>query len=58
MFIHEIHPGGPADKSGKLKIGDKIKKLNDIDYTNITNSKALENLRGAPEKVYHLFYYG
>ena len=51
MFIQEIYQGGPAEKSGKLRTGDMITKLNDVDFTKVTNAQALEAIRGAAEKV-------
>ena len=51
IYVHEIHPGGPAEKSGKIKAGYKVTKVNDTDFTKITNSLALECLRGTTEKV-------
>ena len=51
VYVHEIHPGGPAEKAGKIKPGQKLTKVNDTDFTSITNSLAMECLRGASEKV-------
>ena len=51
VFVHEIHPGGPAEKAGKIKLGQKLTKVNDTDFNSITNSLAMECLRGASEKV-------
>ena len=56
VYVHEIHPGGPAEKAGKIKPGQKLTKVNDTDFTSITNSLAMECLRGASEKV--IFYTG
>jgi len=51
VFIQEIYPGGPADKSGKLKTRDRIMKLNDVDFTKVTHTQALEAIRGSQDKV-------
>ena len=50
-MIQEIYPGGPAEKSAKLKVGDKIIKLNDVDFTRVTHIEAIEAIRGASDKV-------
>ena len=51
VFIHEIHPGGPADKGGKLKAGDKIVKVNEVDFLDLTHKEGLNALRSAQDKV-------
>ena len=51
IYVHEIHPGGPAEKGGKLKPGLKLSKVNETDFTSITSSQAHECLRGPTEKV-------
>jgi len=51
VFIHEIHSGGPAEKGGKLKAGDQIVKVNDVDFRNLTHKEALNALRSAQDKV-------
>ena len=51
VFIHEIHAAGPAEKCNKLKPGDRITKVNAVDFTKLTHSQALEQLRGAQDKV-------
>ena len=51
VFIHEIHSGGPAEKSNLLKPGDRLTKVNAVDFTKLTHSQALEQLRSAQDKV-------
>ena len=51
VYIHEIHPGGPADKGGKLKAGDKIVKVNEVDFLDLTHKEGLTALRSAQDKV-------
>ena len=51
VLIQEIYKGGPAEKSGKLKVGDKIIKLNDVDFTKVTHTEAMEAIRGGSDKV-------
>jgi len=51
VFIHEIHAGGPAEKGAKLKAGDQIVKVNDVDFRTLTHKEALNALRSAQDKV-------
>merc|ERR1719410_1686749 len=51
VFVQELHPGGPAEKSGKLRPGDRILKVNEVDFSKVTHTQAQEALRGAQDKV-------
>ena len=51
VFIHEIHAGGPAEKSHLLKPGDRLTKVNAVDFTKLSHSQALDQLRAAQDKV-------
>ena len=51
VFIHEIHAGGPAEKSNLLKPGDRLTKVNTVDFTKLSHSQALDQLRAAQDKV-------
>ena len=51
VFIHEIHAGGPAEKAGRLKPGDRLTKVNAADFSQLSHSQALEQLRTAQDRV-------
>ena len=51
VFIHEIHAGGPAEKSARLRPGDRLTKVNAVDFTQLSHSQALEQLRSAQDRV-------
>lgn len=43
-FFFQIVPGGIAAKSGKLRMGDRILKVNGTDITNLTHQEAVMEL--------------
>ncbi|XP_056635608.1 protein lap4-like isoform X17 [Diorhabda sublineata] len=44
IFISHLVPGGTAAKSGKLKVGDRILKVNGTDVTHATHQEAVMEL--------------
>ncbi|XP_028047401.1 protein lap4 isoform X4 [Monomorium pharaonis] len=44
IFISHVVPGGIADKSGKLRMGDRILKVNGTDVTKATHQEAVMEL--------------
>ncbi|XP_066905977.1 multiple PDZ domain protein isoform X3 [Halyomorpha halys] len=56
VVVNEIYPDGAAFKDGRLKPGDQILEINNEDFRNITNNKALAVLRQTPSKVRMVIY--
>ncbi|KAI6228750.1 PDZ domain containing protein [Aphelenchoides fujianensis] len=46
IFVSKIRPESPAAESGRLNVGDRILRVNDIDLTNKTHDEAVEVFRG------------
>lgn len=44
VFIFQMVPGGTAASSGKLRIGDRILKVNGTDVTQATHQEAVMEL--------------
>merc|ERR550519_1615094 len=53
VFIHEIHAGGAAEKTGALHRGDLVTKVNETDFKSITHKDALAALRASDKVVVH-----
>merc|ERR1719397_998325 len=53
VFIHEIHAGGAAEKTGALHHGDLVTKVNETDFKSITHKDALAALRASDKVVVH-----
>jgi len=49
--IHEIYENSPAAKSGKLRSGDRLLRLNDTELTGLSHEAVLDLLRSAQDKV-------
>ncbi|NXN26518.1 PTN13 phosphatase, partial [Nycticryphes semicollaris] len=49
-YIHDIVQD-PAKSDGRLRPGDRLIKVNDIDVTNMTHTEAVNFLRAAPKTV-------
>ncbi|CAH1392546.1 unnamed protein product [Nezara viridula] len=56
VVVNEIYPDGAAFKDRRLKPGDQILEINNEDFRNITNNKALSVLRQTPSKVRMVVY--
>jgi len=49
--IHEIYANSPAARSGQLRPGDRILRLNDTEVAGFTHEAVVDLLRSAQEKV-------
>uniref|UniRef100_M3ZQQ9 Tyrosine-protein phosphatase non-receptor type 13 n=1 Tax=Xiphophorus maculatus TaxID=8083 RepID=M3ZQQ9_XIPMA len=47
IFVKSITPGGVAESSGQLQVGDRLLKVNDDLMTNISHTKAVTTIRKA-----------
>ncbi|XP_014842866.1 PREDICTED: tyrosine-protein phosphatase non-receptor type 13 isoform X3 [Poecilia mexicana] len=45
IFVKSITPGGVAESSGQLQVGDRLLKVNDDLMTNISHTKAVTTIR-------------
>jgi C-terminal processing protease CtpA/Prc len=55
--IHEIYENSPAAKSGVLRPGDQILRLNETQMTGLTHEAAVDLLRSSQDKVYKKIYW-
>ncbi|GAB6023124.1 hypothetical protein CHUAL_007209 [Chamberlinius hualienensis] len=46
IYISHITSGGPAERDGKLRVGDKIISINGVDVTSATREQAVSLLTG------------
>uniref|UniRef100_A0A5S6R0M0 PDZ domain-containing protein n=1 Tax=Trichuris muris TaxID=70415 RepID=A0A5S6R0M0_TRIMR len=51
IFISRITPGGPADRDGKLKVGDKVLSINGVNMNNARHDQAVYLLTGCSSEV-------
>ncbi|XP_044262612.1 protein lap4-like isoform X3 [Tribolium madens] len=51
IFISHLVPGGTAANCGKLRVGDRILKVNGIDITHATHQEAVMTLLQPVEKI-------
>uniref|UniRef100_A0A914UIQ8 PDZ domain-containing protein n=1 Tax=Plectus sambesii TaxID=2011161 RepID=A0A914UIQ8_9BILA len=51
ITVTSIRPGGPADREGRLRVGDRILGINGIDFYSATLSTALKTLTDAVDAV-------
>ncbi|CAH1795007.1 unnamed protein product [Owenia fusiformis] len=51
IFVKTITKGGPAEKDGRLRVGDRILQINDETVIGMTHSKAVTILRKAKNSV-------
>uniref|UniRef100_A0A8D2L244 Tyrosine-protein phosphatase non-receptor type 13 n=1 Tax=Varanus komodoensis TaxID=61221 RepID=A0A8D2L244_VARKO len=51
IFIHSITPGGPADRQGSLKPGDRLISVNSVSLEGVSHHRALEIIDQAPDDV-------
>ncbi|XP_071508881.1 uncharacterized protein [Diadema antillarum] len=47
IFVSEVDPGGQAERKG-MKVGERILKVNNIVFKNITHSQAVVAIKSAP----------
>ncbi|XP_043952121.1 tyrosine-protein phosphatase non-receptor type 13 [Gambusia affinis] len=52
IFVKSITPGGIAESSGQLQVGDRLLKVNDDLMTNISHNKAVTTIRKAKGLVH------
>uniref|UniRef100_A0A3Q2D4S0 Protein tyrosine phosphatase non-receptor type 13 n=1 Tax=Cyprinodon variegatus TaxID=28743 RepID=A0A3Q2D4S0_CYPVA len=52
IFVKSITPGGIAESSGKLQVGDRLLKVNEDLMTNISHTKAVTTIRKAKGLVH------
>ncbi|XP_032551250.1 FERM and PDZ domain-containing protein 2 [Chiroxiphia lanceolata] len=45
IYVKSIIPGGPADKDGQIKIGDRLLEVDGISLCGITHKQAVEHLK-------------
>ncbi|XP_062436432.1 FERM and PDZ domain-containing protein 2 [Rhea pennata] len=45
IYVKSIIPGGPADKDGQIKIGDRLLEVDGISLCGITHKQAVERLK-------------
>jgi C-terminal processing protease CtpA/Prc len=55
--IHEIYENSPAAKSGVLRPGDQILRLNETQMTGLTHEAAVDLLRSSQDKVYFYWFF-
>ncbi|KHJ41684.1 PDZ/DHR/GLGF domain protein [Trichuris suis] len=51
IFISRITPGGPADRDGKLRVGDKVLSINGVNMNNARHDQAVYLLTGCSSEV-------
>lgn len=51
IFIKNVIENGPADKSGKLKVGDRILAVDGTDIREATHETAVSTIKKAGEKL-------
>ncbi|XP_034047388.1 tyrosine-protein phosphatase non-receptor type 13 isoform X2 [Thalassophryne amazonica] len=52
IFVKSIMPGGAADSSGKLQVGDRLLKVNEDLMTGVSHAKAVTTIRKAKGLVH------
>ncbi|XP_074546202.1 tyrosine-protein phosphatase non-receptor type 13 isoform X2 [Halichoeres trimaculatus] len=52
IFVKSITPGGIAESSGKLQVGDRLLKVNDDLMTGVSHTKAVTTIRKAKGLVH------
>ncbi|XP_068609390.1 tyrosine-protein phosphatase non-receptor type 13 [Brachionichthys hirsutus] len=52
IFVKSITPGGVAESSGKLQVGDRLLKVNDDVMTGVSHTKAVTTIRKAKDRVH------
>ncbi|KAG7241129.1 hypothetical protein INR49_025872 [Caranx melampygus] len=52
IFVKSITPGGVAESSGKLQVGDRLLKVNDELMTGVSHTKAVTTIRKAKGLVH------
>ncbi|KAG5893337.1 hypothetical protein JTB14_037495 [Gonioctena quinquepunctata] len=57
LVVKKIFTGGPADKSGQLKVGDEIIQINDVKFTNLSRIEAWNSMKKIPEGQVNIHIY-
>ncbi|XP_046900332.1 tyrosine-protein phosphatase non-receptor type 13 isoform X2 [Hypomesus transpacificus] len=52
IFVKSITPGGVADNSGRLQVGDRLLKVNEDLMTGVSHTKAVTTIRKAKDLVH------
>ncbi|KAM6975314.1 tyrosine-protein phosphatase non-receptor type 13 isoform 1-T1 [Tautogolabrus adspersus] len=52
IFVKSITPGGIAESSGKLQVGDRLLKVNEDLMTGVSHTKAVTTIRKAKDLVH------
>uniref|UniRef100_A0A5K3EQC5 Pro-interleukin-16 n=2 Tax=Mesocestoides corti TaxID=53468 RepID=A0A5K3EQC5_MESCO len=47
VFITQVTPGGVADSSGRVAVGDRLLRVNSVSLVNVTHEEAVETLQNA-----------
>ncbi|CAK8685544.1 unnamed protein product [Clavelina lepadiformis] len=51
IFVKEVLNGSPVERDGRIKVGDKIFKVDNVDLRNVTHEAAVDAILGADENV-------
>ncbi|XP_072939123.1 disks large 1 tumor suppressor protein isoform X7 [Epargyreus clarus] len=51
IYVSFLLAGGPAEKSGELRRGDRLLAVNDVDITHATHEQAAKALKGTGQNV-------
>ncbi|XP_023936660.1 disks large 1 tumor suppressor protein isoform X1 [Bicyclus anynana] len=51
IYVSFLLAGGPAEKSGQLRRGDRLLAVNDVDITHATHEQAAKALKGTGQNV-------
>lgn len=49
IFVTKIAPGGLAEQDGRLRLGDKLSRVNDVDMINATHAEAVAALKSVTD---------
>ena len=49
IFVTKIAPGGLAELDGRLRLGDKLVRVNNVDMTNATHAEAVAALKSVTD---------
>ncbi|XP_068190464.1 tyrosine-protein phosphatase non-receptor type 13 isoform X3 [Antennarius striatus] len=52
IFVKSLTPGGLAESSGKLQVGDRLLKVNEDLMTGVSHTKAVTTIRKAKDQVH------
>ncbi|CAH1247149.1 PTPN13 [Branchiostoma lanceolatum] len=49
IYVKTLFPNGAADVDGRVRIGDRVLKVNGVSLTNVTHKQAVEAMRNSPQ---------